>query len=108
MAKYMLIESRDPFTSNEVAQNYALAVGLAGAGNDVTVFLVQNGVLSARADAKADGLSTLSAAGVTVLADSFSLRERAIAGDTLAEGVTAAELDVVVDALADGAKAIWS
>jgi len=108
MAKYMLIESRDPFTSNEVARNYALAAGLAGAGNDVTVFLVQNGVLPARAGARADALSTLSAAGVRVLADAFSLRERAIAGDGLADGVSAAELDVVVDALADGAKTIWN
>lgn len=108
MAKYMLIESRDPFTSNEVARNYALAAGLAGAGNDVTVFLVQNGVLPARAGSRFDGLSTLSASGVTVLADSFSLRERAIAGDMLVEGVAVAELDVVVDALADGAKTIWN
>ncbi|MEE8333372.1 MAG: DsrE family protein [Alphaproteobacteria bacterium] len=108
MAKYMLIESRDPFTSNEVAQNYALAAGLVGAGNEVTVFLVQNGVLPARAGTRADGLSALTTAGVTVLADSFSLRERAIAGDMLADGVSAAELDVVVDALADGAKTIWN
>ncbi len=107
MAKYMLIESRDPFESNDVARNYALAAGLAGAGNDVTVFLVQNGVLPARAGTSFDGLATLAGAGVTVLADKFSLRERAIAGDRLADGVSAVELDVVVDALADGATAIW-
>ena len=57
---------------------------------------------------RVDGLATLAGAGVTVLADRFSLRERAIADDALAEGVSAAELDVVVDALAGGAKAIWN
>ena len=108
MSKYMLIESRDPFESNEVARNYALAAGLAAAGNEVTVFLVQNGVLPARTGTRVDGLATLAGAGVTVLADRFSLRERAIADDALAEGVSAAELDVVVDALAGGAKAIWN
>jgi hypothetical protein len=42
---------------------------------------------------------------VTVLADDFSLQERGIA--KLAEGVTAAPIDVVVDHLAAGHKAIW-
>ena len=48
MAKYLLIESRDPFDSNDVANYYNLASGLAAAGNDVTLFLVQNGVFPAR------------------------------------------------------------
>ena len=42
MAKYLLIESRDPFESNEVANTYQVASGLAGAGDEVTLFLVQN------------------------------------------------------------------
>jgi predicted peroxiredoxin len=107
MAKYILIESRDPFESNEVAQTYELAAGLAGAGNEVTLFLVQNGVLPARSGAKSDALAGAAGNGVTVLADDFSLRERAIAADQLVAGVAAAALDVVVDQLADGAKAIW-
>jgi ATP-dependent DNA helicase RecQ len=36
-----------------------------------------------------------------------ALKERGIAADGLAEGVQAAPLDVVVDQLADGRKAIW-
>ena len=48
MANYLLIESRDPFDSNDVANFYGLASGLAKAGNGVTLFLVQNGVLPAR------------------------------------------------------------
>ena len=48
MAKYLLIESRDPFENNIVARQYDLAVNLVKEGNDVTLFLVQNGVLPAR------------------------------------------------------------
>ena len=48
MAQYLLIESRDPFESNEVGYYYDLAKGLVEGGNQVTVFLVQNGVLPAR------------------------------------------------------------
>jgi hypothetical protein len=105
MANYLLIESRDPFESKDVGYYYDLARGLVEGGNQVTLFLAQNGVLSARPSAQSDALSALARAGVTVLADDFSLQERGIA--KLAEGVTAAPIDVVVDHLAAGHKAIW-
>ena len=52
MAEYLLIESRDPFESNDVGYYYDLAKGLIEGGNEVTLFLAQNGVLSARPSAK--------------------------------------------------------
>jgi sulfur relay (sulfurtransferase) complex TusBCD TusD component (DsrE family) len=107
MAKYLLIESRDPFETADVSYYYDLASGLVKAGNTVTLFLVQNGVLPARKSSKSALLSTLAKAGVQVLADDFSLRERGISTAGLAEGVKAAPLDVVVDQLADGAKTLW-
>lgn len=107
MAKYLLIESRDPFEANDVGYCYDLASSLAKAGNEVTLFLVQNGVLPARPSARSEALSVAADAGVQVLADDFSLRERGIPADRLAKGVKAAALDVVVDQLAEGRKAIW-
>lgn len=73
----------------------------------MTLFLVQNGVLPARPSAQSAALSDLAGAGIEVLADDFSLSERGIAEDGLAEGVRAASLEVVVDRLAEGRKAIW-
>ncbi len=107
MAKYLLIESRDPFDSNDVATHYDLAAGLAKEGNAVTLFLVQNGVLPARRSARSDALGKLAKAGIEVLADEFSLRERGIGATRLAEGVKAAALDVVIDQLEEGRKALW-
>ena len=107
MANYLLIESRDPFDSNDVGQFYGLAAGLAREGHSVTLFLVQNGVLGARRSGAAGTLSKLAQDGVNVLADSFSLRERGIADDRLTDGVKPSELDVVVDHLAEGRKVIW-
>ncbi len=107
MSNYLLIESRDPFDSNDVANYYDLASNLAAAGNQVTLFLVQNGVLAARSGVKVNGVDVVAASGVEVLADEFSLRERGIAGDKLSKSVNAAPLDVVVDHLANGSKAIW-
>jgi len=105
MAQYLLIESRDPVESNEVGYYYDLAKGLVEGGNQVTLFLVQNGVLPARPSAHSAALSALARSGVTVLADDFSLRERGIA--QLAEGVAATSIDVVVDDLAAGHKTLW-
>ena len=107
MSKYLLIESRDPFEANDVENFYDLATGLAKEGNAVTIFLVQNGVLPARPSTRSAALSAVSKAGVSVLADDFSLRERGIPADRLAAGVKAAQLDVVIDHLAAGAKALW-
>ena|SRR5215471_2744911 len=107
MAKYLLIESRDPFENNIVARQYDLAVSLVKEGNDVTLFLVQNGVLPARPSDRSALLTNAAQAGVTVLAEDFSLRERGIAVAKLAAGVRAAPLSFVIDQLADGCKAIW-
>lgn len=105
MAQYLLIESRDPFESNDVGYYYDLAKGLSESGNEVTLFLAQNGVLSARPSMHSAALGALVRSGVTVLADDFSLQERGIV--KLAEGVAAAPIDVVVDHLAAGHKTLW-
>jgi sulfur relay (sulfurtransferase) complex TusBCD TusD component (DsrE family) len=107
MANYLLIESRDPFEWNDVSRTYSLATGLAREGNQITLFLVQNGVFPARRSSKSAELTSLSKSGVRVLADDFSLRERGIGAGSLAEGVNSSAIDAVVDGLAAGHKAIW-
>src|SRR5438105_9674925 len=107
MADYLLIESRDPFDSNDVEFCCDLAERLASQGEKVTLFLVENGVLPARTSPKSDRLQALAKAGVEVLADAFSLRERGNPADRLAAGIKSAPLDVVIDRMADGSKTIW-
>lgn len=107
MSTFLLIESRDPFESNDVAAYYELATDLTANGHAVTVYLVQNGVLAARRSKLSEKVTALAKAGVTVLADDFSLRERGIPTSRLAPGVAEASIDVVVDQLAGGARALW-
>jgi hypothetical protein len=107
MAEYLLIESRDPFDSADTANYYELAADLARDGNQVVLFLVQNGVLPARRGARNQALTALADAGVRVLAEDFSLRERGIEPDRVVAGVDPAPLSTVIDALAGGAKAMW-
>jgi predicted peroxiredoxin len=107
MAKFLLIESRDSLESNDARTYCELATGLVKDGNEVTLFLVQNGVLPARKSPASRALVATAEAGVTVLADEFSLKERGITSDRLAPGVKSAPLDHVIDLLSAGAKAMW-
>ena len=107
LSRYLFIASRDPYESAEVPAYYELAAGLARDGATVTVFLVQNGVFAARKGEKAELVAKLSQAGVEVLADDFSLRERAIEANRLVSGVKPAAIDTVVDGLEAGAKTLW-
>jgi sulfur relay (sulfurtransferase) complex TusBCD TusD component (DsrE family) len=105
MAEYLLIESRDPFESNDVGYYYGLASGLVEAGNQVTLFLIQNAVLAARPAAQTPQLRALIGSGLKVLADDFALKERGIA--KLLDGVQIAPIEIVVDHLEAGHKTLW-
>lgn len=107
MAKYLIIESRDPFDSQDSGYFSELVQGIAGKGNETTLFLVQNGVLPTRKGSKhSETISRLVKNKVKVLADGFSLKERAIRN--LVDGVEIAGVDRLVDLLLDaGTKAIW-
>jgi sulfur relay (sulfurtransferase) complex TusBCD TusD component (DsrE family) len=105
MPQVLLIESRDPFESNDVSHFCELAQGLEREGHEVTVFLAQNAVLAARPGAKAGPIGALAKAGIKVLADDFALAERGI--KKLADGITSAPIDVVVDHLEAGHKTLW-
>ena len=110
MADYVLVESRDPFEYSDTGYFYEVAADLSKAGNNVTFFLVQNGVLTARKGVSNSAVEKLqkSAPGVKIMADEFSLRERAITGQKLASGVVSSDVDQLVDLLAvSGVKAIW-
>jgi sulfur transfer complex TusBCD TusB component (DsrH family) len=105
MANYLLIESRDPFESNDVSFYCDLARGLVEAGNQVTLFLVQNAVLVARPLARNPALQSLIGAGVKVLADDFALQERGIT--KLLDGIQIAPIETVVDHMEAGHKTLW-
>jgi predicted peroxiredoxin len=106
----VLIESRDPFEYGDSLYMYELAGDLASKGNDVTLFLIQNGVLTTRRGVKNNPLSALkeNAPSVKVSVDDFSLRERGISESSIVEGASVSNVDNLVDLLVqDGAKIVW-
>lgn len=107
MVSYLLVASRDTHEAGEVQDFFRLAKRLAEAQEQVTVLLVQNGVLLARAGAADPWLGDLARAGVTVVADELSLRERGVPRERLRSDVSPVSLDVAIDHLTAGSKALW-
>ncbi len=105
MADYTFISSRDPVDGDRSV--HQLAGTLASAGNDVTLFMVENGALLARKNAAADLRGELTGAGVTLMADQLALDQRGIVDAALADDVQAADLGVIVDRMAAGHKVTW-
>ncbi len=106
MAKYLMIESRDPQEAAAVGEFTDLARDLQAAGNDVTLYLVQNGVFGARKGFQGSRVAQLGK--VSVLADDFSLRQRGITDGEIVSGVRASGIGALVDLLAEpGVRAMW-
>lgn len=106
MTAYVLIESRDPFESRDTEFVEQTAIAIKERGHPVTVFLIQNGVFAARENA--GRLRRLTEAGVILLVDDFSLSERGIKGEELAQGIQESGIDKLVDAIAqENTKAVW-
>ena len=108
MSRYIFIETRDPFESRDTRFVREMATALKERGHDVIVFLIQNGVLASRRNGGDAYLARLAEAGVMLLADDFSLRERGIQTRELEAGVQPVAIEALVDALVqENTKAIW-
>ena len=108
MTNYLFIECRDPFESTDVKFVAETAAALKQRDSEVTVFLIQNGVLAARRNAVGSHLPQLAKAGVRLLADDFSLQERGIQSAELLPGIQQSNIDALVDILVrEDTRAIW-
>lgn len=108
MSQYVLVETKGPADGGDYA--FELGRQLREARHDVTIYLLQDGVFTARRTYKAAAALVQDAerSGVKLLADAVSLRQRGVLGDRLAKGVSVAEMNDLVDLLMERSdKAIW-
>jgi len=109
MPQYVMVESRDPFESRDVPYFYNLARDLAAKGEKVTLFLVQNGALASRKNAKGNPLTGLLDSSVEILVDAFSLSERGIQDSEKHTAVKTSGIDDLVRRIMaeGGTKILW-
>ncbi len=108
MSQYLLIESKGPLDGGDYS--FELARQLGEGGHNVSIYLVQDGVLAARRrfDAGEKLVAGAKAKKVAVLADEVSLRQRGITRERLAEAVRVSTMDELVDLVMEkNDKAIW-
>jgi len=108
MSRYVLVETKGPADGGDYA--FELGRQLRELEHDVTVYLLQDGVFTARRTYKAGAALVEDArrSGVNVLADAVSLRQRGVLGDRVASGVSVAEMDQLAELLMEQSdKAIW-
>jgi sulfur relay (sulfurtransferase) complex TusBCD TusD component (DsrE family) len=87
MARYLLVETRDPFATEDLRRFYDLPASLARASNRVMLYLTDDGVLAARDGQHTFWIAALTSLGVEILADTSALRERGIAVEALSRNV---------------------
>jgi sulfur relay protein TusB/DsrH len=107
MARYLIVDSRDlqEYSSGRYIQS--LAGKLKDKGNEVTLFLIENGVLAARkGNEVGKNLADLSKRGTKVMAEDVSCKARGIS--ELGEGISNANIDQLADLIIEGSdKVIW-
>ena len=108
MSEYFFIATKDPVNSADTPRLFEQAASLARGGAAVAVYLVQNGVLGARA-LPDPAIRSAHQSGVQILADEFSMRERGIAPDEVQAFVEPIGMDAWVRRLlaAGTPKVIW-
>lgn len=109
MAKFLFIESRDPFESRDTIQTLGLVKELSGKGHDVILYLIQNGVFCSRKNAQIGLFSEiLKDSKVPVYADSCSLNERGILEMHIPGGIRISDEHELVDLMMEEQrKPIW-
>ena len=108
MSKYVLVETKGPSDGGSYA--FDLGKQLRAERHDVTIYLLQDGVFTARRNFKSGEqlIQDAEENGLTVLADAVSARQRGLVGDRVAKSVSVAEMDQLVDLLMERSdKAIW-
>jgi sulfur relay protein TusB/DsrH len=109
MAKYLFVETRDPFEHRDCDSFYELVQGVVAEGNQARLFLIQNGVLPARKGNRySEVIDKLAQSEVKIHVDPFSLRERGIQRSNLLNQIKVSEFqDLVSWMLEPGTKIVW-
>ncbi|HLB71948.1 MAG: DsrE family protein [Candidatus Methanoperedens sp.] len=107
MAKLLMIMSKDPFTTETPDLALNIGCNAVSKGNDVSFYLVEDGVTAARDHEFGKRLAAVQKElGIKIYADDRAVASRGI-GDRLIEGVEVREIGMLLDFIMDSDRVVW-
>ncbi|NJD75488.1 MAG: hypothetical protein FIB08_00135 [Candidatus Methanoperedens sp.] len=107
MANLLLVLSKDPYTTE--IPNLVLDIGLKAKtkGNDVSLYLVEDGVTAVRKSEFGNKLLDAKKKGIRILADDRAVQSRGLDGNLIA-GVEVKEIGTLLDHIVeDNTRVAW-
>ncbi|MCX9013904.1 MAG: DsrE family protein [Candidatus Methanoperedens sp.] len=100
MTNLLLVLSKDPHTTE--TPDLVLDIGLdaKAKGNDVALYLIEDGITAARKSTFGDKLAAAQSKGVKIFADDKAVLSRALTGK-LIDGVEIKEISTLLDFIMD-------
>lgn len=106
MTNLLLVLSKDPYTTE--TPDLVLDIGLNARekGNDVTLYLVEDGVTAARKSEFGNKLTDAQEKGIKIYADDKAMLSRSLV-NKLISGVEIKEIGTLLDFIMDSDKVAW-
>ncbi len=106
MTSLLLVLSKDPYTTE--TPDLVLDIGLNARekGNDVTLYLVEDGVTAARKSEFGNKLTDAQEKGIKIYADDKAMLSRSLV-NKLISGVEIKEIGTLLDFIMDSDKVAW-
>lgn len=106
MANLLMIMSKDPYTTE--TPDLVLDIGLNAKekGNDVALYLVEDGVTAARKSEFGDKLAAAHKKGIKIYADDKAVLSRSLT-DKLISWVQIKEIGALLDYIMDYDRVVW-
>lgn len=108
MSNYLIINSKDPHNDKSLDQDLSFMQDLLRNGHRVELMLIQDGVYASQENVKIADVEKFMDIGGRVFVDDFSLKLRNLDSSGVKEGVVINSIAIVVEALLDKYKVIWS
>ncbi len=106
MTNLLLVLSKDPYTTE--TPDLVLDIGLNARekGNDVTLYLVEDGITAARKSEFGNKLTDAQEKGIKIYADDKAMLSRSLV-NKLISGVEIKEIGTLLDFIMDSDKVAW-
>src|SRR5574341_2349982 len=106
MTRLLLVLSKDPYTTE--TPDLVLDIGLNAKekGNDVSLYLIEDGVTAARKSEFGDKLASAHKKGIKIYADDKAVLSRSLT-DKLIAWVQVKEIGTLLDYIMDYDRAVW-